>query len=162
MEISDSSLMLLTKMFGDEDWFAKADYDQYGRPVVYVHRLSLEIGLKVPRHIDGKQVLVHFASSLPASQSKFVEVEVLKPVAQDDDLLADEPEPVVDIDVLISELDRLERVCGSNILQDIFYEVHDGKNAVTNLSARFPDVREDVEALYDEYGFDIVYEELDG
>jgi hypothetical protein len=63
---------------------------------------------------------------------------------------------------LTDELDRIERSCGSNVLQDIFYEVHDGTNAVTNLSARYPEVRQRVQKLYDKYGFDTIYEELDG
>lgn len=69
---------------------------------------------------------------------------------------------ISDIGVLARELDRLERICGSNILQDIFYEIHDGKNAVTNLSARYPDVKDALTQLYDEYGFDVIYEEMDG
>ena len=63
---------------------------------------------------------------------------------------------------LQKELDRLEKSCGSRTLQDIFYEVQDGKNAVTNMSARYPEVRQTMEKLYDEYGFDVIYEELDG
>lgn len=77
---------------------------------------------------------------------------------------AEEEEKQLELSVraLTDELDRLERLCGSNILQDIFYEVHDKTNAVTNLSAKFPEVRGRVERLYDKYGFDIIYEELDG
>lgn len=63
---------------------------------------------------------------------------------------------------LTDELDRLEKLCGSNVLQDVFYEVHDGENAVTNLSARYPEVRRRVQKIYDKYGFDVIYEELDG
>jgi hypothetical protein len=63
---------------------------------------------------------------------------------------------------LTDELDRLERLCGSNILQDIFYETHDQNNAVTNLSAKYPEVRQRIQKLYDKYGFDVIYEELDG
>jgi len=63
---------------------------------------------------------------------------------------------------LENELDRLERLCGSNTLQDIFYEIKDAHNAVTNLSARYPEVRKALERLYDQYGFDVIYENLDG
>jgi hypothetical protein len=71
-------------------------------------------------------------------------------------------QPDLDINYLIKELDRLERICGSNHMQDIFYEVHDQDNAVTNLSSKFPDVRRRMESLYKKYGFDIIYEEMDG
>jgi hypothetical protein len=63
---------------------------------------------------------------------------------------------------LIAELDKLERQCGSNTLQDIFYEIHDGNNAVTEWSKRYPDVRKTLEKLYQQYGFDVIYEEMDG
>lgn len=63
---------------------------------------------------------------------------------------------------LQNELDRLEKVCGSHTLQDIFYESHDGKNAVTNMSKHYVDVRKSMDKLIQEYGFDVIYEELDG
>ena len=63
---------------------------------------------------------------------------------------------------LQNELTRLEKVCGSFTLQDIFYEIQDGKNAVTNLSSRYPEVHQAMKRLFDEYGFDVIYEELDG
>jgi hypothetical protein len=63
---------------------------------------------------------------------------------------------------LQNELTRLEKACGSYTLQDIFYEIQDGKNAVTNLSSRYPEVHAAMKKLFDEYGFDVIYEELDG
>lgn len=88
----------------------------------------------------------------------------LSPREMTDLAASEEEERQLELSVraLTDELDRLERLCGSNILQDIFYEVHDKTNAVTNLSAKFPEVRGRVEKLYDKYGFDIIYEELDG
>lgn len=65
------------------------------------------------------------------------------------------------VQALTDELDKLERICGSNILSDIFFETHDKGNAVTNLSAKFPDVRQRMENLYSNYGFDIIYDELE-
>lgn len=78
------------------------------------------------------------------------------------DELEQERQLELSVRALTDEIDRLERICGSNILQDIFYEIQDGKNAVTNLSAKFPEVRARMQKLYDKYGFDIIYEELDG
>lgn len=63
---------------------------------------------------------------------------------------------------LQNSLEKLEKDCGSFVLQDIFYEIHDGKNAVTNNSTRYPEVRKKLEKLYREYGFDVIYDELDG
>jgi hypothetical protein len=62
---------------------------------------------------------------------------------------------------LQDELDRLEKICGTNTLSDIFFEIKDGKNAITNMSSRFPDVRKSMDKLYDTYGFDVLYEELE-
>jgi hypothetical protein len=163
MEIVEQ-LAILNKMFDSQDWFAKTGLDQYGRPVVYVHRSSLEIERSIPRQIDGRQVLVHFMSSATVSKDKFVEeirLASVAPLTVVQELVYEEPEPVLDLDILIMELDRLEKVCGKNILQDVFYEAHDGKNAVTNLSSSYPEIREDVDALYDEYGFDIIFDQLD-
>lgn len=62
---------------------------------------------------------------------------------------------------LTEELDRLEKICGTNILADIFFEENDQVNAITNLSAKFPQVREKMHQLYQEYGFEILYNELE-
>jgi hypothetical protein len=62
---------------------------------------------------------------------------------------------------LTDELDKLEKICGTNILGDIFFEIHDGSNAVTNLSIKYPEVREKLQSLYHQFGFDILYEELE-
>jgi hypothetical protein len=90
------------------------------------------------------------------------EIDVSAVVLRDevDDLSSSEEDK--SLSHLIAELDKLERQCGSNTLQDIFYEIHDGNNAVTEWSKRYPDVRKTLEKLYQQYGFDVIYEEMDG
>lgn len=90
------------------------------------------------------------------------EIDVSGVVLRDevDDLSSSEEDK--SLSHLIAELDKLERQCGSNTLQDIFYEIHDGNNAVTEWSKRYPDVRKTLEKLYQQYGFDVIYEEMDG
>lgn len=167
----------LTRMFQDRDWFYDVGTDQYGRLVVYVKYMCHETLHDIPDKVAGKQVLCHFAASKLARADQFtnqgdnIPIPLVTPKALD---ITNEAELVDDIEELPSsfleidssglckELDRLEKVCGTNILQDIFYEIHDGKNAVTNLSARYPEVRASLDKLYDEYGFDVIYEELDG
>lgn len=167
------ALDLLTRMFQDLDWFSEAGLDQFGRLVVYVKTLNLDVYTAVPDKIGGRQVLVHYASSKAASRDQFVgSVKKMVPpplpvvemdaidLTDEAELLEDETPP--DLRSLTNELDRLEKMCGSNIMQDIFYEVHDGHNAVTNLSVKFPEVRTGLEKLYQRYGFDVIYEEMDG
>ena len=168
-------LDLLARMCHGKDWFNQVGLDQFGRFVVYVNYLNLDVYAEVPDKIDGKTVLVHYAYSKDAHKDQFtgsvkkgppplpvVEMDTIDiiDVTDDAELLEDESPP--DLRSLTIELDRLEKICGSNIMQDIFYEVHDGQNAVTNLSAKFPEVRSGVEKLYQRYGFDVIYEEMDG
>ena len=155
----------LIAMFGSKEWFHSVGHDQYGRLVVYIKRTTHETLNDIPDRVNGKQVMVHFASSLTASRSQFTEdltVRKPAPVVIPEEPISEVELPPVDLSKLTDELDSLEKVCGSHILQDIFYEIHDGDNAVTNLSVRFPQVRSSLVKLYDEYGFDIIYEELDG
>jgi len=148
------------------DWFCDVEFDKFNRFVVYVHEYDINFIKDVPQKIGGYHVLFHFAASQSnnhATTVKPLAISIVAPVV----VKEVPPAPVeetesTDLSFLISELDRLEKVCGSNILQDIFYEVHDGKNAVTNLAARYPEVKEDMSALYEEFGFDLIYEELDG
>lgn len=170
---TNEGLDLLTRMFQGLDWFDQAGLDQFGRLVVYVKTLNLDVYAAVPDKLGGKQVLIHYASSKDASRDQFVgsvkrTVPPPLPVVEMDaiditdeaELLEDESPP--DLRSLTNELDRLEKLCGTNIMQDIFYEVHDGPNAVTELSNKFPEVRQGMEKLYQKYGFDIIYEEMDG
>lgn len=169
--VSTSNEQWLQETFGNKEWFHSIGKDQYGRTVVYVHFMNHETINDIPAKLDGQQVLVHFATSMttkPGTYSTILPSHSI-PLLQLVDLVR-EPEVEElpssdlenDIEDLTKELDRLEKVCGSNTLQDIFYEIHDGKNAVTNLSARYPEVKTSLTKLYNEYGFDVIYEEMDG
>jgi len=164
----DEGIEVLTNMFKGREWFHSVGKDQYGRYVVYCHFMCNETLHDVPDRVLEKQVLVHFAGSLLATREAFTNSDKPKRL----ELVVEESSPDLeeldssllkfDLTDLQSELDRLERQCGSNCLQDIFYEVHDGPNALTDNSARYPEVRKAMERLYQNYGFDIIYEELDG
>jgi len=179
MDINEG-MEYLRNLYKDKEWFHSVGVEQYGRIVVYIHHTTHETLHDIPDQVAGKQVLVHFAGSLFLDKDKYVNrpqsifaspMMELEGAARRAD--ADVPFDVVDeavgsqaeelsIRYLETELFRLEKLCGSNTLQDIFYEIKDGPNAVTNLSARFPDVRKSLEKLYDQYGFDVIYENLDG
>ncbi len=152
----------------DKPWFHSTDTDASGRIIVYVTYIDKDVLASVPNTLDGKQVLVHFAGAKLATREKFTNVITHgftypdnSPSLCDRDIDTPEEEDA-DLAHLISELDRLERLCGSNTLQDLFYETHDGDNAVTNQSKFFPEIRSALEKIYNQYGFDVIYNELDG
>jgi hypothetical protein len=157
MDIQES-LTSLNELCRGKEWFYDAVPDEFGRIVVYVNQIGPDVTQYVPDSIDGRQVLVHFASSYLAKKDKFIN-NLSSPAVVDD---PEDEEDNTPIGVLINKLDKLEKICGSNILQDIFYEVHDGKNSVTNLSIKYPEIRKSLEELYEVFGFDVIYEELDG
>ncbi|HEY5267615.1 MAG TPA: hypothetical protein VII94_00595 [Candidatus Saccharimonadales bacterium] len=159
--------------FKDKPWFHSMEQEVSGRIVVYVKYMDKEVLTGVPDTLDGKQVVVHFVGAKlatremftdnPSMRHSFVSSEpITTPV-----LVPDEVDAMTSVDedkslsYLISELERLERQCGSNTLADIFFEIKDQGNAVTEWSKRYPDVRKDLETLYDSYGFDVLYEELE-
>lgn len=171
----------LIEEYSKFSWYDSVGLDKHGRYVVYVDLINTEVMNTVRRELDGKQVLIAYAHSKPGTdlRSRYMNLydftkpkpapeyspfdrpaEGLQKVSEADLEYLQNGEP--DMDYLISELDRLEKLCGSNTLQHIFYEVHDGKNAVTNLSKKFPDVRDGLDALYNVFGFDLIYEEIDG
>lgn len=180
MDINEG-MEYLRNLYKDKEWFHSVGLEKYGRIVVYIHHSTHETLHDIPDSIAGKQVLVHFAGSLFLDKDKYVNrpSTFVHPVVELEGLARraganipmDAVDPVDEVDdqspelsqrYLENELDRLEKACGSNTLQDIFYEIKDAHNAVTNLSARFPEVRTALEKLYNEYGFDVIYENLDG
>ena len=66
----------------------------------------------------------------------------------------------VDIGGLIAAIQQLEATSSPEIVASIFFEHHDGPNAVTNFSSQYPDIRADIETLYEIFGFDGLYEQL--
>lgn len=165
----------LRSLYKDKDWFHSVGTDQYGRLVVYVHYMCEDNLRNVVDNVGKTQVLVHFAGSLFLEKDKYVN-RVGSQLQPQPVVVTQASPPPVEADIaeltdveeeksllhLQNELDRLEKMCGSYTLQDIFYEIQDGKNAVTNLSARYPEVRKGMERLFQVYGFDVIYEELDG
>lgn len=170
----NESMDLLSKMFKHNDWFFDIEIDKNNNLVMYTHWMNGEILKQVPSDIEGHQVFLHFSSAKLAKREDFVNIAPIPlvnikalDVTSDAEYLGQEVELSssnleLDLSDLIKNLDSLEKICGTNILQDIFYEIHDEPNNVTNLSAKFPEIRKSLENLYDRYGFDIIYEELDG
>jgi hypothetical protein len=169
--MEDEGLVWLSNTYSKKDWFCEAERES-NRYVVYVKYMNIETMTLIPSDLLGKQVVVHFIAYKRATREAFTtngtRIPCSKPAAV---VVPEAPESMeelssdlleVDVDDLVKELDRLERICGSNALQDIFYEEHDQKNAVTNLSARYPEVKLSMHNLYKTYGFDVIYNELDG
>ena len=153
--------------FDGQPWYHSVGRDQYNRLVVYTNYMCHETLHDVPDQVDGIQVLTHFAASKLARADQFTNnntnhVSTIPAPPPDSMEELDSNELEIDINELCKDLDRLEKKCGANILMDIFFEVHDGKNAVTNLAARYPEVKEGLQSLYDAYGFDVIYNELEG
>lgn len=150
----------LSQDLKNEDWFFDISIVR-NELVVYTHWMDTEVMKKVPSHIDKHRVLLHFASSKCLKDYKIPPEQL--------DAQGYSPEELSEIiplykssnTKLTNDLDRLEKICGTHVLGDIFFEAHDGKNAVTNWSARYPEVRKEMDRLLEEYGFDVIYEEIE-
>lgn len=156
MENSDQNL--LSVMLQSKDWFHSVGEDQYGRHVVYTKYMDLDVMNEVPDIWGDKRVLLYFAPADAGYKNPLTNNGLLNLSSLSEEMIDDLE---LDKDVLIQELSRLKQDCGSNIVHDLFYEIHDGKNAITNLSSKFPELRKSVEKLYNEYGFDVIYQEIE-
>lgn len=165
MSISES-LTTVRELCNGKEWFNDVVPGDHDRIIVCVNHMDNETHTLIPDFINNHQVLVHYASYYSIDKDKYTDKQTKLVVVNDlpipsrSGLVSDVPAP--DFDFLVSELDRLERIGGSNILFDVFFEEHDGKNAVTNLSAKYPEIRKSIHDLYEIYGFDIIYDELEG
>ena len=157
------NLQLLKNNLQNYDWFYDVGINEWGVPTIYVHSMSSKIFQIIfdnSKDLTIDYPCVHFASALTVDASKYV-VNLTKPQIS----LIDDPEPDENLGYselnLSEEIGNLRKICGVNILSDIFYEIHDGKNAITNLSVKFPEVREGLDKLYSTYGFNLIYEQVD-
>ncbi len=151
----------LRNSFKDKEWFYDVGIGEFGKHTVYVNFMNFEVLTSIPDSIDGTAIYVHYASSLKVNRDQFVTDKLKAVVTATTPNVLDEDESNLDLSKLTDELDRLESICGPNILQDIFYESHDKHNAITNLSSKYPDVRLSMDKLYEEYGFDVIYGEME-
>ncbi len=173
MELSEAIQTLHQKMFY-YDWYAKkVDVNPilHKSIVVYVHRINAEVYAAVPDKIDDWDVRVHFFASYNAKADSFkvdpksftvnkdavftpavaAQLKVVEPVIE----LTEE-----DFDIS-EEVWQLSKKCGWQTLEQIFYEIHDGVNAVSDRSKEFPGVRAAVQELYNLVGFDVLAEEIE-
>ncbi len=159
----NQSIQHLSEKFKGKDWFFDVGVDQYDRLVIYTKFMNNETLYEVPDRVDGIQVLVHLAASKTANKEQFATVfnKNLPTLQEGFDSISDVEVPSANLSNLCQELDRLEKLCGSNVLESIFYEEHDGENCITNLSNKYPEVRKTIHNLYDQYGFDVIYDELE-
>ena len=173
--ISEACHQLHVKLHGQAWYGGKVlpNPQLYNSIVAYVKYQSAEIEKSVPQKIDGFDVRAHFLASLCEEKDKFVTTQssISLPsyvpltslpgfTVATDVVLEDEVVTTLALD-LHNELWKLRRVCGADNLTDIFYEVHDGTNALTSVSQGYPEVRTKVQELYNEFGFDVLFEELD-
>lgn len=167
MESLQDALHSLKVQLHGYPWFAQqtAKHDSLHNAIVaYVHLMNREIETLVPLKVDGWDVRAHFvgsANTLSTAEKKSAPLSTAHPVAPVVvQLLQEEPEFTTTLDIH-NEIWKLRRVCGKENLTDIFYEIHDGDDAVTNHSEQFPLVREKLQSLYNEFGFDLLFEEID-
>lgn len=141
----------LQNLFKNESWFYSVGSDKFNRPVLYVNYLNKEL-INFIRSKSQDNFLIHYASYAMCNKSKYVTLLNKQADSIPDDL---------DTKYLIDEVEYLQSICKRSMLQDIFFEVHDGTNAVTSLSQSFPEIRQSINDLYHIYGYDLLYEELE-
>jgi hypothetical protein len=132
-------------------WGISTEHDRY---IVYADYINSAVEELVPQTYNGKQVLLHFSTNSNIRKLEFTNIP---------SVLAGSPIEIEEQEILLTEeLETLEKRVGSEALQDLLFEVHDGDQALTHLSLKYPDVRDELEILYDRYGFDELYIEIEG
>jgi hypothetical protein len=147
----------LTENLTPYNWFAgkvMQDPSANNSVIVYVHYMSGDVLQIVPDKIDGVGVAVHFLSSCPTEIKDYVNRVNVSSMPKLDKFvgtrvpLSAVPKEVRDEPNLQEILWNLTRECGRDNLISVFFEVHDGDDAVTNVSEEYPMVRKAMEKLY--------------
>jgi len=119
------------------DWFASLE-ESNNRFIVYVHRMGTDISNLIPRFVNDKQVLVHFACFKDLTKEKYVKSMTL----------GSSFAAFVEKQEAKSELSKMERIYSINDIEDIFYEIVDQDDSVSSVSREFPILREKIERVY--------------
>lgn len=121
------------------DWFS--DVESTDKQVVfYVKYMNSQVFTLVPDSVDKKNVLIHFIHSKNVKKDNFITTYQFN-----DELLN------VKLKSLIEEF-------GDSVTEYVFYEIHDGSNKITFVAEQIPKLKEHMQKLYDEYGFDIIHD----
>lgn len=119
--------------------------------VIYVTSMGLDVFEAIPSKLDGYNIKIHFESSAKLEEPTIIldnlDVEI-------------EEEDVFDITDIHNALWNFQRICGREYMTDIFYEIVDGDDAITQRSFDYPEVRDGMEELYEEFGFDVLHDEI--
>jgi hypothetical protein len=139
-----------------EIWFKDIKLNN-NKIFVYVSHLSEDILKtdKIPDFVESKQVLVHFDISNKKADT-YIE-KLSTPGIKPEEVLEAHDE---DIEELTSYLDEFKKDLSLNIVEDIFYEVHDDKNKLTNFGSKYPNVLEKMTYLYNKFGFNLIVDYL--
>lgn len=132
--------MYLNDLYSKYDWFSSLE-EKNNKIIFYVKYMNSDV-LNIPDFFENKQVLVHFDKSKDVKKENFINY--------------------YNFDAELNEkLTALKVEFGSSVVENIFYEIHDGENKITFLSDLFPKLTEKMKLLYNEYGFSQIHNFFD-
>ena len=124
----------LKNKYSEYEWFHSIEVKN-NKIILYVNYLNREI-LDL---VSEKDILIHYASSI--LPERYTEED--------------------EVDLLNNEIKDLLFSLGKEKITNIFFEIHDGDDSVTELSNIYPKERNRLEKLYEEYGFDVLFDLLE-
>ena len=145
MSNNDQNMEWLYDKLCSKPWLSEIVKDKSGRYIVYVNRMGSDV--IIPDFMpDGTQILCHFAYNednyINRTSTSTLQVHVKE---------------TKDLAFLQDELYDLEVIFGEDV-ENVFYEIVDGVDAITNKSDNLPVLRAKLDELYSVYGFDAMQE----
>jgi hypothetical protein len=159
MSNQETALSNLTSKFGKESWFHSASIDpEFGKDIVlYAKTMDQTVLTSVPDKQDDVRVRLHFAAFKEISSQKQPTPIEIKTEVKEAPKETIAPKEVIVVS-LADRLAALSEACGEESVRNIVYDVHSNKS--TRDSKTYPEARKQIEALYKEFGFEQLYQEL--
>jgi hypothetical protein len=150
---TDNALKTLVSKFGSQSWFHSAEIEPTWKQTVilYAKEMSPEILKAVPERIEDCRVLLHFSSYKELVEN--AKKPIAAPVAMEEKQKKEVEEPT-----LTSRVWALKKICGKENLLSVLNEIN--AKAETKVAEEYPAVLEELTKLDDEFGYDVLYEEL--
>lgn len=135
----------IKEIYDQFDWFESVNIKD-NKVFIYVNKMSGDIFEKIPDKFNGKPVKIHYQQSKDCNSGNYLKHYTFESLDHDFKL--------------IEFVQKNTEIYGRRVMANMFYEIHDGENCLTNLKIKYPHLHTEMLIFYENYGYLSLVREL--